>query len=465
MRLLSTSDRSGDVRISFKSLIIIVMCNLFITHKSMSDVIYNSEWTNPDGSKSESIVTFYENVGLQGMLGYYSGSQRNRLIGQFNSEQTVFDGYWVQDESGQQCPYQIDSSEFYGRLFIKLNAQKEFEGLWSYCDEPPYLPWQGRLKQKIGIESKIPKSVDNTKKQIQIALNYFGYHVGVADGVFGKKTINAITQIQYCWEEADPYALFVRGTLEFGTLDEAQQAFLLRSHEEAKESGLNSAGCIWFEQLAGKNVKASTDSLSNEMNDSFCNYEGDIQDPVFYCSFENGKQVKVCETYSEDGMWNSFIYSYGIIGGNPELELYSEIKSSYFPEVVATTSIDFLKPSCAGEDGYPCETNHTMRYDFADTKGQLIFSNNEYEYIINTSSTLGARDRVFDGSLVVNELNKSLPEYDPNFRKKLTSLDCDLGSTYNSVWDGLYVDNIVINEGLCFVNSIDEGAGWETCLP
>jgi len=67
------------------------------------------------------------------MLGYYSGSQRNRLIGQFNSEQTVFDGYWVQDESGQQCPYQIDSSEFYGRLFIKLNAQKEFEGLWSYC--------------------------------------------------------------------------------------------------------------------------------------------------------------------------------------------------------------------------------------------------------------------------------------------------------------------------------------------
>ena len=83
------------MRLSFKSLIIIVMCNLFITHKAMSDVIYNSEWTNPDGSKSESIVTFYENAGLQGMLGYYSGSQRNRLIGQFNSEQTVFDGYWV----------------------------------------------------------------------------------------------------------------------------------------------------------------------------------------------------------------------------------------------------------------------------------------------------------------------------------------------------------------------------------
>jgi len=50
------------VRLSFKSLIIIVMCNLFITHKAMSDVIYNSEWTNPDGSKSESIVTFYENA-------------------------------------------------------------------------------------------------------------------------------------------------------------------------------------------------------------------------------------------------------------------------------------------------------------------------------------------------------------------------------------------------------------------
>ena len=154
-----------------------------------------------------------------------------------------------------------------------------------------------------------------------------------------------------------------------------------------------------------------------------------------------------------------------MIGGNPELELQSKMTSSYFPEVVAATSIDYLKPSCKDADGYPCETNHTMRYDFGDTKGQFLFKNNQYEYLINTSSTLGARDRIFDGDLVVNKINKNLPEYAPNFRKKLLSLDCDLGSAYNTIWDGSYVDTIVINEGLCYVDSGDEGAGWETCLP
>ena len=76
--------------------------------------------------------------------------------------------------------------------------------------------------------------------------------------------------------------------------------------------------------------------------------------------------------------------------------------------------------------------------------------------MVNTSSELDW-DRIFDGNLVVNKINKNLPEYAPDFPKNLLSLDCDLGSAFNTTWDGSYVDTIVINEGLCYVDKGDEG--------
>lgn len=441
------------------------MCVLFVTQKSMSETVYNSEWTNPDGSKSSSVVTLYGDTALTGMMGYYSGSKRNRLIGQYNLEKTVFDGYWVQDDSGEHCSNWVDGSQFYGRLFVKLNSSDEFEGLWSYCNEPPHLQWQGWIVQEISTEHTARKSETNEKIQTQTALNFFGYNAGSADGIFGKKTTNAITQLQYCWEAADPYAIFVQGTLEFGVLNQQQQEFLLRSHNEAMSSGLSSASCDWFKELLSANKQTSNTNFATEMNDNLCNYEGDLHDPVFYCSFENGKRVKVCETYSETGLWNSFIYSYGVIGGSPEIELTSDMTSVYFPEVVASTSIEYLKPSCKDAEGYPCETNHTMSYDFMDTKNQFVFTNKDYEYVVNTSSTLLSQDRIFDGKLVVNIIDKNLPAYHPNYRTAATSLDCDIGSAFNTVWDGSYVDTIIISEGLCFLDLGEEGTGWEQCLP
>ena len=453
------------MRFTRKCLVFIGLCILLGTTKVMSDILYKSEWTNPDGSKSASTVTFYNNTGLKGMMGYYSGSQRNRMIGRYNSDKTVFDGYWVQDESGEQCSNWVDGSQFYGRLYLKLNSHEEFEGLWSYCDEPPYLRWQGWIIQETSIEQRPRKSKTYKKIQIQTALNFFGYKAGLADGFFGKKTKNAVTQLQYCWEAIDPYAIFVQGTLEFGVLNEQQEEFLLRSHKEAMSSGLSLASCNWFKKLVNTNKQANDASFAKEMNDSFCDYEGDLQDPVFYCSFENGKRVRVCETYGENGLWNSFIYSYGFIGENPEIELTSQMTSSYFPEVVATTSIDYLKPSCKDVEGCPCETNHTMIYDFMDTKSKFVFTNNDHEYVINTSSALLAQDRIFDGNLVVNKIDSKLPEYHPNYRNDLASLNCDLGSAFNTVWDGSYVDTIVINEGLCFVDLGEEHTDWDLCVP
>ena len=80
------------MRFTRKCLVFIGLCILLGTTKVMSDILYKSEWTNPDGSKSASTVTFYNNTGLKGMMGYYSGSQRNRMIGRYNSDKTVFYG-------------------------------------------------------------------------------------------------------------------------------------------------------------------------------------------------------------------------------------------------------------------------------------------------------------------------------------------------------------------------------------
>jgi len=100
-----------------------------------------------------------------------------------------------------------------------------------------------------------------------------------------------------------------------------------------------------------------------------------------------------------------------------------------------------------------------------DTKNQFVFTNKDYEYVVNTSSTLLSQDRIFDGKLVVNIIDKNLPAYHPNYRTVVTSLDCDIGSAFNTVWDGSYVDTIIISEGLCFLDLGEEGTGWEQCLP
>ena len=58
----------------FKRFAVIAICGLLSTYKAAADVIYNSEWTNHDGSKSESVVALYDNNLLHGTIGYYSES-------------------------------------------------------------------------------------------------------------------------------------------------------------------------------------------------------------------------------------------------------------------------------------------------------------------------------------------------------------------------------------------------------
>ena len=353
----------NNIRLLLKSTVKALPLILVSSVLAGADTLFNSEWSNPDGSKSQSTVTFYENIGPEGKVGHYAGSTRNRLVGKYSSDYTVFEGYWVKDDSSQQCSYSIDGSQFYGRVFLTSSDGKEFDGLWGYCDEAPNLRWQGW----IAAISEESSSVEN--------------------------------------------------------------------------------------------------KLSMDLTAGFCEYEGVLVEPVFYCTFGNKKSLTVCEAYNDNGDWNSFSYKYGNIGQESELELKAEMPKSYFPTVVAKTTIEAVSPFCTTGDGDPCETNHSLHYDFRDTSSQFLFENGDYEYLINASSWLGASFRAYEGNLKVNKIKRNLPNFHPQYRSNITSIVCDQSSVKNSVWDGTYVDEMINKFSLCWVDMGDEEAEWQQCLP
>ncbi|MAI58660.1 MAG: hypothetical protein CML56_06730 [Rhodobacteraceae bacterium] len=458
----------NNIRVLIKSAIKALPCILISTMLASADTLFNSEWSNPDGSKSESTVTFYENIGPKGTVGHYAGSTQNRLVGKYNSDYTVFEGYWVQDESSQQCSYSVDGSQFYGRVFLTSSDGKEFDGLWGYCDEAPNLRWQGWIAAVQEAESAPLDPKNNNKIGIQKALNFFDYSAGRPDGIVGQKTKNAIADVQMCWRETDPYWLMVEGTSTIGALSQQQKDFRRISYSDAYTSGIQKGNCYKFIQLISSRSGESSsveNKLSRDANDGFCEYEGERAEPVFYCTFANKKSVTICKAYSDKGDWNSFSYKYGKIGQSPELELKAEMPKSYFPTVVAKTTIEAVSPFCTTGDGDPCETNHSLHYDFRDTSSQFLFENGDYEYLINVSSWLGASFRAYEGNLKVNKIKRNLPYFHPQYRSNITSIECDQSSVKNSVWDGTYVDGMINNFSLCWVDMGDEGAEWQQCLP
>ena len=423
---------------------------------SIADTKYNSEVTSADGSKSQLTMTLYDQITSDSRVGHYSGSRENRFIGVVSGNGTFFEGYWVQESSGRECAVPINGSNFYGRVFFKLEREGFYSGGWGYCNESPIYSWQAweveSKNSNTSTKSKAPKS---KKVEIQKALNFFGYNAGTPDGVFGRKTENAVAKIQMCWEEADPYAQRVEGTLEIGVLSKYQGDFLLRSYEEAQNSGIKNAGCLWFKQLVSGKSESEEVASANNVNESFCENEGDFVEPVFYCTVNGKKSLKICESYSDNGEWNSFNYSFGKIGEEPELELTEEKIKSYFPRVVGSTTIEMMRPSCTDQDGGPCETNHSMRYDFNDTRNLFRFQNGNTVYLLSTQSMLLARDRVYEGQLEVYQNSE-----------RVAALECDYDTvTKNSVWDGSYVDAIIEDFGLCFVNLGEPNEGWQPCLP
>ena len=227
---------------------------------------------------------------------------------------------------------------------------------------------------------------------------------------------------------------------------------------------LSSSSNLGFQELVPGSANSELHS-TNVNNDGFCNSKGNLVEPIFSCTIQNLKRKKICETYNEIGDWNFFQYSFGITNQPTEFLIVSEISSVYVPGVVTKTSIENMQPSCIDTDDAPCETKYRMNCDFNDTYSQFIFLDGKFEYVVNASSWLGSKLRAYEGSIFINKINQELPLYYSNYRTVLAVFECDEGSIKNKVWDGLYVDKIINDQGLCWVDMGDESAEWRQCLP
>ena len=75
-------------------------------------------------------------------------------------------------------------------------------------------------------------SASGNLKQIQEGLNWLGYNSGTPDGVAGKKTKAAITELQKCWELVDPSATIVPTKDKYGKFTELELTFFLKHYYE-----------------------------------------------------------------------------------------------------------------------------------------------------------------------------------------------------------------------------------------
>ena len=69
-------------------------------------------------------------------------------------------------------------------------------------------------------------------KQIQEGLNWFGYPAGTPDGLAGKKTRNAITELQKCWQAADPGYRLIPKIENIGSLSSSELNFFKTHYYE-----------------------------------------------------------------------------------------------------------------------------------------------------------------------------------------------------------------------------------------
>ena len=103
---------------------------------------WSTEWTNPDGSKSKTNVTFSNKPNPDGRLGTYDWSN-GRFLGIWLNKGAGFEGRWVQDKSGQRCKDLVGGSFYHGKAWFKLTSKRAFVGKWSYCNQEPKLDWVG----------------------------------------------------------------------------------------------------------------------------------------------------------------------------------------------------------------------------------------------------------------------------------------------------------------------------------
>ena len=220
-------------------------------HYEGTDQIYTvwkgKKWYYGDCKNKTSIKSASLATQVNRQIGHYAEDKRNRFIGSYSDGGASFEGYWVQDKSGQECSNIVDGSRYYGKVWFKMVSEGKFEGRWGYCDTAPIFAWNGKQIAKSTDVSKILTSKQQRVK-VQKSLNFFGFKAGSPDGVFGKKTKTAVGELQTCWASVDPNGSTFPKTTEFGVLTPRQTQALIEVYDNARKS-YSKANCFYFQTL------------------------------------------------------------------------------------------------------------------------------------------------------------------------------------------------------------------------
>lgn len=273
------------------------------------------------------------------------------------------------------------------------------------------------LQKKSAPSTDTPVKVNSREvvKQIQEGLNWFGYPAGTPDGLAGKKTRTAITELQRCWQAADPEHQLIPKIEKFGSLSSNELKFFKTHYYETSTmkpriyfEKYNTSGftaCEYFEELI---LEITGDSAyKSALPPGQCYAEGDKTEPLFYCTFSGGKkEVSVCEELDEDAESeedrNTLSYNFGRYNSDPELYLSEKIEHVFRPT-----------------------ENYTSNNVPMDTSNEFVFSNSGTRYVITADTWMHSKGRGLDGSLTVL-----------NSEKVLAKLTCDEGSIVDNSWDG-----------------------------
>ena len=220
-------------------------------HYKEKDQLYTvwkgKKWFYGDCKSSTPIQTASTPQPAVRQIGHYANDKRNRFIGSYKDGGASFEGYWVQDKSGQECNSLVDGSRFYGKAWFKMVSEGKFEGRWGYCDTAPIFAWNGH---QVSFTSDVTKTLSSKQQRVKIqkSLNFFGFNAGSPDGVFGKKTRSAVGDLQSCWSSLDPSGGTLPASTEFGVLTPKQSQFLMDSFDKAKQQ-YSKANCFYFATL------------------------------------------------------------------------------------------------------------------------------------------------------------------------------------------------------------------------
>ena len=220
-------------------------------HYDEKDQLYTvwkgKKWFYGDCKSTTPIKTASLATKVNSQIGHYANDKRNRFIGSYKDGGASFEGYWVQEKSGQECSSIIDGSRFYGKVWFKMVSEEKFEGRWGFCDTAPIFAWNGH---QVSFTSDVTKTLSSKQQRVKIqkSLNFFGFNAGSPDGVFGKKTKTAIGELQTCWAGVDSSASTFPKTTEFGVLTLRQMQVLMESYDSARKS-YSKANCFYFQTL------------------------------------------------------------------------------------------------------------------------------------------------------------------------------------------------------------------------